>query len=236
MQIIKFGTDGWRGVIAREFTFENVSIVAQATMDYMLREGLADKGLVIGYDRRFLSREFAERSAEIAVGNGIKVLLTETYTPTPAVSWAVKSRAAGLGIMITASHNPPVYNGFKVKESFGGSARPATTSKIEVQVAANISACREILSTPFAAALQSGMIRHFDANTEYHAQLKKYVDIELIRKSAIPFVVDPMFGAGSGAFPCCFPRGWKSMATAIPLSAARLRSRSWNTSRSSLKR
>lgn len=206
MQIIKFGTDGWRGVIAREFTFENLSIVAQATMDYMCSEGLADKGLVIGYDRRFLSREFAERSAEIAAGNGIKVLLTETYAPTPAVSWAVKSRGAGLGIMITASHNPPVYNGFKVKESFGGSARPATTMKIEAAVE-SIANCPEILSIPFAEGLQSGMISCFDANADYYAQLKKYVDIELIKKSAIPFVVDPMFGAGSGAFPLLLPEG-----------------------------
>jgi phosphomannomutase len=207
VQIIKFGTDGWRGVIAREFTFDNVSIVAQATMDYMLQEGLAGKGLVIGYDRRFLSREFAEHCAEIAVGNGIKVLLTETYAPTPAVSWAVKARAAGLGIMITASHNPPVYNGFKVKEGFGGSARPSTTQKIEALVGQNIAAGREILSTPFADALRSGMVSRFDANRDYYAQLKKYVDIDLIKQSAIPFVVDPMFGAGSGAFPVLLPGG-----------------------------
>lgn len=207
MQSIKFGTDGWRAVIAREFTFENLSIVAQATMDYMTGEGLAEKGVVIGYDRRFLSREFAERCAEIAAGNGIKVLLTETYAPTPAVSWGVKSKGAGLGIMITASHNPPVYNGFKVKESFGGSASPSTTRKIEAQVGKNSTACREILATPFSEALQSGMISRFDANTGYYAQLKKYVDIELIKKSAIPFVVDPMFGAGSGVFPVLLPGG-----------------------------
>jgi len=201
VQIIKFGTDGWRGVIAREFTFENVSIVAQATMDYMRREGLAAKGLVIGYDRRFLSREFAERTAEIAAGNGIKVLLTGGYTPTPAVSWAVHSRSAGCGVMITASHNPPVYNGFKVKEAFGGSARPSTTIKIEEQVAANIAAGRKILAIPFAQTLQSGIVEIFDANSAYHSQLQQYVDIELLRSSGIPFVVDPMFGAGSGAFP-----------------------------------
>ena len=201
MQIIKFGTDGWRGVIAREFTFDNVSIVAQATMDYMIREGVAGKGLVIGYDRRFLSPEFAERTAEIAAGNGIRVFLTNQYAPTPAVSWAVHAKQAGAGVMITASHNPPVYNGFKVKEGFGGSARPSTTKKIEDQVEKNIAAGRKILSTPFAEALESGMIEMFDANREYYAQLEKYVDMNLIRTSRIPFVVDPMFGAGSGAFP-----------------------------------
>ena len=103
--------------------------------------------------------------------------------------------------MITASHNPPVYNGFKVKESFGGSARPSTTIKIEEQVAANSAAGRKVLAIPFSEALQSGMVEIIDANSSYHAQLQKYVDIERIRNSRIPFVVDPMFGAGSGAFP-----------------------------------
>ena len=95
-------------------------------LSYRETLALAEKGLVIGYDRRFLSPEFAKRTAEIAVGNGISVFLTDGYTPTPAVSWAVHSKKAGAGIMITASHNPPVYNGFKVKEGFGGSARPST--------------------------------------------------------------------------------------------------------------
>jgi phosphomannomutase len=102
---IKFGTDGWRGVIARDFTFDNLSLVAQATMDYLHHEGLAGKGLVVGYDRRFLSREFAERVVEIAAGNGIKSWLADGYAPTPAVSWAVRQLGAGAGVMITASHN-----------------------------------------------------------------------------------------------------------------------------------
>ena len=121
---IKFGTDGWRGVIAREFTFEHLSQVAQATMDWMQREGLAGQGLVVGYDRRFLSPEFARRVAEVAAGNGIKTLFCEEVVPTPAVSWAVKQVGAGAGIMITASHNHPIYNGFKIKEVYGGSASP----------------------------------------------------------------------------------------------------------------
>jgi phosphomannomutase len=204
-QIIKFGTDGWRGVIAREFTFDNLSIVAQATMDYLQREGLAQKGLVIGYDRRFLSREFAERVAEIAAGNGIRVFLTADYTPTPAVSWAVHARGAGGGIMITASHNPPVYNGFKVKESYGGSARPATTKTIEEQVAVNCADGRSILATPLSEAMASGSVEIFDANNEYYDQLRRYVDMDLITKASLRFVVDPMYGAGSGALPLLIP-------------------------------
>ncbi|HEY5974385.1 MAG TPA: phosphoglucomutase/phosphomannomutase family protein, partial [Geobacteraceae bacterium] len=205
MEVIKFGTDGWRGVIAREFTFDNLAIVAQATMDHLHREGLAGKGLVIGYDRRFLSREFAERVAEIAAGNGIAVWLTDDYAPTPAVSWAVKERSAGAGIMITASHNPPIYNGFKVKEAFGGSARPATTKLLEEQVAANRAASRPILETPLAQALASGQVRLFAARDSYFAQLGRYVDLAAIRAAAIPTVVDPMFGAGAGFLPELLP-------------------------------
>ena len=205
VQIIKFGTDGWRGVIAREFTFDNLSVVAQATMDYLHREGVAQQGLVIGHDRRFLSREFAERVAEIAAGNGIRVWMTDGFAPTPAVSWAVHAHKAGAGVMITASHNPAIYNGFKIKEGFGGSARPATTAIIEEQVAQNNAVGREILSLPIAAAIAAGQIENFDASGDYYAQLLRYVDIDLIRKAGIPFVVDPMFGAGSGAFPLLLP-------------------------------
>ncbi|GAM08477.1 putative phosphoglucosamine mutase [Geobacter sp. OR-1] len=204
MQIL-FGTDGWRGVIARDFTFDNIAIVAQATMDYLKREGLSDSGLVIGYDRRFLSREFAERVAEIAAGNRIKVWLTGSYAPTPAVSWAVHEKKAGAGVMITASHNPPVYNGFKVKESFGGSARPATTKQIEEIVAKNIAGSRAIEQTPFADALSEGRVELFDAATPYLAQLGEYVDLAAIRRSSIPVVVDPMFGAGCGFIPKLLP-------------------------------
>ncbi len=202
---IKFGTDGWRGVIARDFTFDNLSRVAQATMDYLIREGLAPKGLVIGYDRRFLSREFAERVAEIAAGNGIRVWLTDGYAPTPAVSWAVHELGAGGGVMITASHNPPAYNGFKVKESFGGSARPATTKILEEMVAANDDAGREITSRPLAEALADGSVTTFDPKGGYFRQLSRYVDLEAICRANLPVVVDPMYGAGAGFVPELLP-------------------------------
>lgn len=198
---IKFGTDGWRGVIAADFTFENLGLVAQATMDYLHNEGLAAKGLVIGYDRRFLSGEFAERVAEIAAGNGINVWLTDGYAPTPAVSWAVHELRAGGGIMITASHNPPKYNGFKVKEAFGGSARPATTKALEEIVAANMADGRKVLATSFTEALADGRVTLFNAGESYCRQLAGYVDLDAIRKARIPAVVDPMFGAGCGFFP-----------------------------------
>ena len=205
MQVIKFGTDGWRGVIAREFTFDNLSLVAQATMDYLHREGLAARGIVIGYDRRFLSREFAERVAEIAAGNNIRVWLTDNYAPTPAVSWAVFEKKAGAGVMITASHNPPLYNGFKIKEGFGGSARPATTKTLEEIVAANGAAGRAVQSLPLAEATAAGQVTTFDANAGYFAQIGRYINLDAIRAAGIPVAVDPMFGAGSGLIPQLIP-------------------------------
>lgn len=198
---IKFGTDGWRGVIARDFTFDNLSVVAQAAMDYLNREGLGGKGLVIGYDRRFLSDAFARRVAEIAAGNGIGVRLTDDYVPTPALSWAVRESGAGAGVMITASHNPPEYNGFKVKEGFGGSARPDTTRMLEEIVSFNLANDRRVVARPFDEAERSGQIVRFDPCEDYFHQLGRYVDLELIAKAGIPAVVDPMYGAGSGFFP-----------------------------------
>ena len=198
---IKFGTDGWRGIIARDFTFDNLSMVAQATMDYLNRDGSGYKGVVIGYDRRFLSRDFARRVAEVAAGNGIRVLLTDGYAPTPAVSWAVKESGAGAGIMITASHNPPEYNGFKVKECFGGSARPSTTKLLEEIVAFNTANDRRVVAISFEEAVKKEMIEIFDPCVGYFRQIGRYVDLELIARAKIPAVVDPMYGAGSGFLP-----------------------------------
>ncbi|HPX60184.1 MAG TPA: phosphoglucomutase/phosphomannomutase family protein [Deltaproteobacteria bacterium] len=195
---IKFGTDGWRGVIARDYNFDTLSVVAQATMDYLNREGLWDKGLIIGYDRRFMSRDFARRVAEVAAGNGIRVRMSESFAPTPAISWAVRQHGAGAGVMITASHNPPEYNGFKIKENFGGSARPATTRIIEEIVTFNIAEGRRIVDMPYEEALGKGMIELFDPAEDYFHQISRYVDLNLIAKSGIRVVVDPMYGAGCG--------------------------------------
>jgi phosphomannomutase len=187
---IKFGTDGWRGIIAKDFTFENLSLVAQAMMDWMNREGLSDKGVVIGYDRRFLSREFAVRVAEIAAGNDIRVLLSDSFAPTPAISWAVREHGAGAGVMITASHNPPVYNGFKIKENFGGSARPDTTHLLEQIVAYNRENSRPVRQLAMEEALRKGLVEEFDAASGYLRQIGRYVDLDRIAAAGLAVAVD----------------------------------------------
>jgi len=198
---IRFGTDGWRGVIAREFTFDNLSIVAQATVDHLVRERNQERGVVIGYDRRFLSREFARHVASIVAGNGIPVFFTDRVTPTPALSWSVRDRGAAAGIMITASHNPPEYNGFKIKESFGGSARPATTAIVEEIVRQNVASGRPVAALPFEEGVSGGIITLFDPFPSYLAQLCRFVDMDAIRRAGLSVAVDPMHGAGSGIFP-----------------------------------
>src|SRR5579871_2173025 len=136
---IKFGTDGWRGVIADDFTFENVRRVAGAIASYVRKKEDPRKGVVIGYDTRFGSRRFAEAAAEIIALAGVPVKLANDYTPTPAVSYAVKKLGAAGGVMVTSSHNPWNWNGVKFKANFGGSATPAIMKKIEGELAAGAS-------------------------------------------------------------------------------------------------
>src|SRR5438874_3413740 len=133
MSTIKFGTDGWRAVIAEDFTFANVERVAQAAADYWSAHPVpgTEKKVVVGYDRRFLSDQFGQRTAEVFAGNGFQVVLTPAPTPTPSVSFAVKQQRAIGGVMITASHNPPMFNGFKLKSDYGGSSETSTSQAIE---------------------------------------------------------------------------------------------------------
>ena len=135
-QEIKFGTDGWRGIIADDFTFENVRRVAAAIAGYVLKHEDSRRGVVVGYDTRFGSPRFAQAVAEVIAGAGIPVKLANDYTPTPAVSYAVKQYGAAGGVMITSSHNPWNWNGVKFKGKFGGSATPAIMKKIEEELAA----------------------------------------------------------------------------------------------------
>ncbi|MFM1767833.1 MAG: hypothetical protein RJA22_362 [Verrucomicrobiota bacterium] len=191
---IKFGTDGWRAIIAEDFTFANVERVAQATADYWAAHpapGTAKK-VVIGYDRRFLSDQFARRTAEVMAGNGYQVILTSAPTPTPAVSYLVKARGCVGGVMITASHNPAAFNGFKLKASFGGSAEPATCSAIEALVD----------RSPIQRASLDGnkAVQVTDIRPAHYAAIKKLVDFKLIARSRLRFAHDALFGVGAGCF------------------------------------
>ena len=197
MAKIKFGTDGWRAVIAEDFTFENVSRVAQATASYWLANPVAGtvKKAVVGYDRRFLSDQFAQRTAEILAANGFTVTLTNCPTPTPAVSWTVKQQRGIGGVMLTASHNPPSFNGFKLKAHFGGSAPPEVCSAVEAMLDKE-----PVKSVPFADAVKAGQIIVKDIRAPYYAALKKLVDFPLIAKSKLKFAHEALFGVGAGCF------------------------------------
>lgn len=194
---IKFGTDGWRGIISRDFTFENVRWVTQAVVDYLKQQGIAEKGIAVGYDRRFLSKEYAEEVAGVAAANGIKVLLGDVYAPTPAISWAVKKRKMAGGIMVTASHNPPAYNGLKFKESFGGSALPKSTDSVEKILQNSQDSGVEPLFISLAEGEERGLIESFDPLEDYIEKLKGFVDFDRIKGSGFRVAVDPMHGTGA---------------------------------------
>lgn len=189
---IRFGTDGWRAVIAEDFTFANLERVAQAYADYLKqsKEATGAPLVVVGYDRRFLSERFALRATEVLAGNGFSVQLFNEAVPTPLVSWAVREQHAAGGVVITASHNPPDFNGFKIKADFGGSAPPEITAAVE--------ALLDTQPPRRAARLQD------DSSNEaleaivssYRAQIASYVDLERIGRAAMRVVIDPMHGSG----------------------------------------
>jgi phosphomannomutase len=186
---IKFGTDGWRAIIAREFTFVNVERVAQAYADFLTREAASgDKPfVVIGFDRRFLSEKFAARTAEVMVGNGFRIALFSEAQPTPLISWAVKELGATGGVMITASHNPANFNGFKIKAPFGGSAPPETTHAVEQLVDAN---------APKKAEVTDDGHELLEAPTaRYREQIASYIDLERLKNANGKVIVDPMHGS-----------------------------------------
>jgi phosphomannomutase len=200
MSQIKFGTDGWRAVIAEDFTFTNVARVAQATADFWKSQignpkseifGREPK-VIVGYDRRFLSDRFAQITAEVFVGNDFQVVLTPEPTPTPSVSFAVKNLRAAGGVMITASHNPPIFNGFKLKSHFGGSSDEATCEAVEKLLDAT--APKQI------ANRKSQIINFLDVRPAHFRAIKKLVDFKLIAKSKLRVAHDALFGVGAGVF------------------------------------
>ncbi|HVM50278.1 MAG TPA: phosphoglucomutase/phosphomannomutase family protein [Candidatus Acidoferrum sp.] len=194
---IKFGTDGWRAVIAEEFTFANVARVSQAAADYWGAHPVPGTGkkVIVGYDRRFLSDQFARRSAEVFAGNGFEVVLTPEPTPTPSVSFAVKHQRAVGGVMITASHNPPEFNGYKLKSHYGGSADTSTCKDVESCLDRN-----GVQSQELSAAVQDKRVRIADVRPAHYAALKKLVDFPLIAKSRLRFAHEALFGVGAGCF------------------------------------
>ncbi len=199
MTQIKFGTDGWRAVIAEDFTFANLERVAQATASYWKSAASSNPTspptAVVGYDRRFLSDQFAQRTAEILAGNGFHVVLTSVPTPTPAVSLAVKEHKAIGGVMITASHNPPKFNGFKLKAYYGGSADPAICQAVEKRLDSTPTA-----SMPWEQARRQKIIVVKDIRPRHYAAVKRRVDFKRIAASGLRLAHEAMFGVGAGCF------------------------------------
>ncbi|RIH89096.1 phosphoglucomutase/phosphomannomutase family protein [Calidithermus roseus] len=186
MAAIKFGTDGWRGVIGADYTFDNVAKVAQAYADYLNSQGA--KRVVVGHDTRFLAARFAERAAQVLAANGLEVLLSKSYVPSPVLSFAVKHLQADGGVMITASHNPPEYLGFKIKGSYGGAAVPALIAEVEKKLGTE--------AKPFDPSRHK--IERFDVRKPYYDHLMSLLDIEALRGYEGVLYHDSMGGAGGG--------------------------------------
>jgi phosphomannomutase len=187
---IHFGTDGWRAVIAREFTFENVSRVALSISDYLISKNIARKPVVVGYDHRFLGEQFARLVADVFSARGIEVLLCLAPAPTPAVAYAVLARKAAGAVMLTASHNPPEYQGIKFIPDYAGPAFPAITAAIEKNLA---SQKKNLEIKP-----DSQKISNFDPRPEYFRQLRQLLDFKCLQSRKFRIVYDPMFGVGFG--------------------------------------
>jgi len=212
---IKFGTDGWRGIIAEDFTFDNVRICAQAVAEYLKQNRLGKQSLVIGYDTRFASEDFAAAAAEVIAGNNIKVHLCLKPAPTPVVSFTVPATKSAGAIVITASHNPGSWNGFKYKSQDGASAPGEVTSQIE----RNISSLSQTLSLgereqrrdvkriALDKALKKGIVDYLDPSPAYFEHLSHFVDIEELRRQKLNIIVDPMYGAGIGYFKTALQHG-----------------------------
>ena len=195
MSVIKFGTDGWRGIIADDFTHDNVRVAARAIAHYVLAEEDAARGVCIAWDTRFKSQVFARIVGEVLAGAGIPVFLADRVTPTPALSYAVRERGAAGGVMITSSHNPAEWNGVKYKASYGGSGKPSIIAAIETY-----------LDKPLAVAAAPAAVEEVDFNPPYIAAIEKFADLPAIKASGYRFLHDCMYGAGRGVLAGIFTR------------------------------
>jgi alpha-D-glucose phosphate-specific phosphoglucomutase len=194
---IKFGTDGWRAGIAEDYTFDNVRRCAQGFASYFVEQGKKDEWFVIGHDKRFLSEKFALAAAEVLLGNGMKVFLTDGPTPTPVISYAIVDKKAAGGINITASHNPPTDNGFKVRNETGGAIAPDGLKKIEALIPDSVEDTRHMSAEE---AEKAGLLVKFDAATPYIEHLNDLIDLQPIKDAGLRIMVDPMWGNGAGWF------------------------------------
>lgn len=204
--VIKFGTDGWRGIIAEDFTFDNVRVCAQSVALYLKRTGLAERGLVVGYDTRFASEQFAAAVAEVAAANGIPTLLCNGPHPTPVITYTILDQGAGGAVIITASHNPAAYNGFKYKPEYAGSASPEVVEQLERAIP-QILERGDVPRMPLAEAEEQGLVRRHDPALAYTRHLDSLVDLSALRSAGIRVVADAMYGTGAGWFPSLLSGG-----------------------------
>lgn len=193
---IKFGTDGWRAVIADEYTFENLKKISKATAIAFEEHPKIKSGIALGYDTRFLSKEFAECSAQVFANHGIKVYLTDSFVTTPTVSLLSRDKNLAYGVMITSSHNPAKYNGFKLKDEFGGSMGPANLAVIETVLQVNESF--DYGEKTFEELVSEGMIEYIGGREYYIFTLEQKIDTETIKSSGVKIIYDAMFGSGQG--------------------------------------
>ncbi|MFC1917467.1 phosphoglucomutase/phosphomannomutase family protein [Chloroflexota bacterium] len=194
---IKFGTDGWRAIIAEDYTFDNVRACAQGVAEYLKQAGLTERGIIIGNDTRFASEDFAAAVAEVIAANGIKAYLCPKPTPTPVISFGVPAKKAAGAIIITASHNPAKWNGFKYKDEHGSSASDKITTRMETLIN-KAATSGKVKQMPLGEALAQKKVSYLDLDPLYEKQMHKLVDIDGIRRSGLKVVYDAMYGAGAG--------------------------------------
>jgi phosphomannomutase len=194
---ITFGTDGWRGVIAEDFTFANVRACARSVALYQRSQGLTNRGLVVGYDTRFASEDFAAAVAEVVAAAGTKVYLCDRPAPTPVITYAILQKGAGGAVIITASHNPARWNGFKYRPEYAGSAPPEVLAALEAPLP-GILAAGEPKRVPLAEAEAGGLVERFDPRPAYLAHIAELVDLGRVRAAGLRVWVDSMYGAGAG--------------------------------------
>ncbi len=197
MNQIKFGTSGWRGILAEDFTLENVRIVTQAIADFLRAEAGSERGLVVGYDSRFMGERFAKETARVLAGSGVPVFICKRDTPTPVIAFEIMRRGTAGAINFTASHNPSEYNGIKFSTAWGGPALPEVTVEIERLANAMLGElCYR--SMPLDQAVRCGLVEEIDPMPAYLEALRRKVDLDAIGRSGMKVIFDPMFGAGRG--------------------------------------